>query len=158
MFVFLCLGYFMKLKNVFEKASRIVYIFSFFVFMTVIFMSLIFLNEMPYVTHKICIHGYIDIILYVLLGTTGTISIVALAKCFSNVLLSYIGRNTMVIYCIHITILTVVEYFVAHHIASPSSWLGTILFYSVVLFITTSIYIGSVFAINSKSLRWILMK
>lgn len=155
MFIFLYLGYLMKLKPIFEKKWAIV---SLPIFLVTMMLILYIDKEVPFVTHKICVNEYIDIPLYLVLGTSGTVALLVISKLSCNKLLSYIGRNSLVMYCTHISILTITCYFVFHHFISPINWANTIFFYCLVLCIVILVLLCSIHLVNSKYFHWMLMK
>lgn len=109
-----------------------------------LFLSILLLNvldwNVPRATFTIDI-SLLTFPLFIWLSSIGSLFVLYLSMLINrNIILEYIGRNTIVIYCMHIVFLQIIESFVLHHFSLGST-------FNVVIFISLSFSLTIIFCI-----------
>lgn len=113
----------------------------------------------PVVTHKIGLQSCSEVPLCILFAIIGTLLIILLAKWvmffFRNVtFIEYIGRISLIIYTIHIVVLTNVEKYVSLCSLSLDDFCGTILFVAITMFLSMIIILVVSKILDTPYLKW----
>lgn len=155
MFFFLYLGYFLKNK---AGIIRILKLFSPFIYFLVLTLLLFLRIDIPTITQTVAIYDYIQLPYYIVLGITGSFSIFLLSERIHSRLLAYLGRNSIIIYCTHISVLCAIEKIITHRFLFPNNFFTTFSFYFLVLVFSIILSIMIIQLIHSKYLKWVLCR
>lgn len=129
MLPFLYLGYVFKRYGLFNRSSRVWFIISISYFLIIAF--LYYSGRLiPYYTH-FSHYTYKYVPLYLWLAFSGSIMIITISKALPTIKwLSYIGKNSIVVYGMHFTILSIVIIFLKY-IFIPKTLSSAISFYII---------------------------
>lgn len=108
MLPFLYIGYLFKRYDLFNKIKKLYIIGVSVSYFAIIFLLYITNRLIPYYTH-FHHYTYVYVLVYLWLAFSGSIMILNLSKMIPNTkFITYLGKNTIVVYGMHFTILSIV--------------------------------------------------
>lgn len=152
---YLCVGVVLKR---FEH-KKLIYILASVFFISSILVCFLFHYRIPFVVSNIYVTP-LDYPLNVLLSISGTLMLWGICKLIKkNKLLEFFGRNSLVIYLVHISILSFIIPYISVYIGRfQTSWMSVALVCAGLLIV--ALLLSSIIAkvLNTKYLKWVVGK
>lgn len=152
--LYMWIGYYYK-KHI--TSEKIIYILGFLFIPLIIYPYFTGIFEPVQYSHSTSI-TLIQIPKHILFSICGSCAIISFSKLISkSFILEYLGRNSLIIYCLHFPFLTYILIFI-NHISIPLNTKFTILIFVIILISSLFLCIISIQILNAKKIKWIIGK
>lgn len=151
--VFLCIGSLIRKYDVLEKPFIVLLCGG--VYCVILLLVKLFDQNPPYITMRYNIE-YKNCLTFFLLSIAGSLVVILVAKRIkTNIFLEYFGRNSLIIYCLHISVLSSL-YLLEKRFTDLANFSGWISFGNLVI----TVFVLSVFCyvLNLKYFRYLIGK